>query len=269
MVEGRKNKVHGKYSCARRVTCSVAGFIIVWAVLVLGSDFAGASDVQLKYSPRHMMNSIPHLPSDLVEARIACSGIREMAGTIDNRRSEAERIAGDDVNMEKLVAEIMARGNIQLLQEVMEMERTRVMAGAMGPAMPRTSQQQLDDLSREFTAALNRVGEGLPLCHMDEKAGEIDRACIERNNRTIRERQIRAANTYLHGVQTPLMEMQKETRSHIEAEEAIMRVESGTESSEIRALMMQHRIVLIDMVRGYIRNPLGVCVNIERIDIAD
>lgn len=269
MAVGKKSNPCRTYPRAGRLTGSVAVFIIVCAALVLGTHFAGASDVQLKYSPRHMMNSIPHVPSDLVEARIACAGIRDMAESIDKRRSEAERAAGDDVNMEQLVAEIMARGNIQLFQEVMEMERARVMADAMGPAMPRTSQQQLDDLSREFTTALNRAGEGLPACHMDEKAGEIDRACIERNNRTVRERQLRAANTYLHGVQAPLMEMQKETRGHIEAEEAIMRIESGTESSGIRALMMHHRIVLIDMVRGYISHPLGVCVNIDRIDIAD
>lgn len=239
--------------------CIIGGLIFL--VIMMWSSTAFALGAPLKFSPSHWLKSIPAPPPNVSEAEAVCPDIRAMPGRIEAARAEAEKMAGSEMDLERLTSELMARGNIMLLQEMFKMEQQRHLSGG-GPQPLKRHQAmtELDDLRKELRSALNHVGDGLPACHVDEKRGIFDIACIEKNNRTIAERTVRAYNNYLHGVQGPLLKLRKETRRLIEMEESIVRVESQTDSLGVHQYMLQQRIGLLDAVRGYARERGNTCV---------
>ncbi len=215
----------------------------------------------LKFSPSHWLKNMPAPPPNVAVAEAVCPDIRAMPARIEAARIEAEKSAGDGMDMEQLVPELMMRGNIALLQEMTRMEQERHLSG--GGPQPLKRQQamtEMEELRRELRTALGRVTEGLPACHMDEKRGTSDTACIEKNNRTVSERIDKAYNNYLHLIQGPLQRLRNETGRLIAMEESINRVESGSDSPAVHRYMLQKRVGLLDVVRDYARERSNACV---------
>ncbi|MFU8769759.1 MAG: hypothetical protein ACNA7H_08500 [Desulfotignum sp.] len=224
-----------------------------------------ADGAPLKFSPSHWLKNIPAPPPNVSVAEDVCPDIRAMPARIEAARIEAEKSAGDEKGMEQLAQELMMRGNITLLQEMARMEQERHLSG--GGPQPLKRQQamtELDELRRELRTALGQVNEGLPECHIDEKRGIEDTACIEKNYRTVSERIDKAYNNYLHLIQSPLLKLRKETERLIAMEESINRVESGSDSPEVHRYMLQIRVGLLDVVRDYARERSNTCVYFDR-----
>jgi hypothetical protein len=241
--------------------CRFASGGLLFLVVVLWSSTIFALGAPLKFSPSHWLKAIPAPPPDLSVAEAICPEVRTFPERIEAARAEAEKIAGDEMNMERLIPELMQRGNIMLLQEMAMMEQHRYMGG--GGPQPLKRQQamtQLDELRQELRSHLNRVGDGLPTCYMDEKRRVADTACIEKNKRTINERITKAYNNYLHAVQGPLLKLRKEAEGMTGMEGAIVQVESKTDSLEVHKYMLQQRIGLLDVARDYARERSNACV---------
>lgn len=215
----------------------------------------------LKFSPSHWLKNLPAPPPIVSEAETICPDIRAMSARIEAARKEAEKLAGDGMDMEQLVSELMMQGNIMLLKEMAMMEQGRHLSG--GGPQPLKRQQamtELNELRRELRTALGRVNEGLPACHVDEKRGIEDAECIKKNNRTVNERTDKAYNNYLHLIQSPLLKLHNETERLIAMEESIIRVESGSDSPEVHRYLLQIRAGLLDVVRDYARERSNTCV---------
>jgi hypothetical protein len=249
----------GKFLDARR---SKAGVFLAMT-LIFGSwpGFVLAEGAQLKYSANHWLKSLPTPPGDIDLAELSCPDIRAFPGRIQAVIEQARQLAGEEVAGEALAAELMTRGNMALMREWAEMEQRRLMgATGLNPRERIQAREDLNSLQRELRDALNRLGEGLPGCELDEKRGVDDVECRERHQRTMDARAERAYNNYLEAVQGPLRVMRRELEMLLGQEEAIIHVESRSDAPAMRRYLMHQRIGLLELLRDYARERGNTCV---------
>ena len=254
--------------------------LVLIAVLAVWPNPSFSGDLSLKHSPTHWLKKIPAVPDELSNALLVCPEIRSTGSDIDAAQEALREDAFDDdmddmseMDEQQIMARLMAVGNPLMMQAFAEMQsgiagETQELINRLQPHL-----LQLEELKNELEEDLNMVGEGLPDCSLIEHVPTADK-CFVSNTEKKNERRLKAANSYLAKVQSPLAEMESSLRPFLEKwESEIVQIEAGSKNTGLLGMLMKaHRAGMLDHVINYAWDPKNrVCSQIipvnERITI--